>query len=108
MTPLENELGRALRTKDVSGYLGIDEKTVRQYYQELGGMRLGPRKFIFFERRLIDAIQEKTTVDCPSAERGTTTEQSVPDQEGSQGLGIRNEAKAGKREEREDRHDKLD
>jgi len=106
MTPLEKDLGKALRAKDVAEYLGCNEKTVRDHYQELGGMRLG-RHYRFFERRIIDAIQKRTEMDCPSAEEWATIEQSMPDQEGSQGLGSRIEAKAGKRVEREDRHDLL-
>ena len=107
MTPLEKELGKALRTKDVAEYLGCDVKTVREHYQELGGMRLGSH-YRFFERRIIDAIQKRTTMDCPGAKGRATTEQSIPNQEESQGLGSGNEAKAGKRVEREDRHGLLD
>ncbi|MDP2643826.1 MAG: hypothetical protein Q8P24_02695, partial [Desulfobacterales bacterium] len=104
---VEKDLGKALRPKEVADYLGVDDKTIIKYYKELGGMRLGSR-YIFFERRIIDAIQKRTTVDSPGAEGWTTAEQSVPDQEGGKGLGSRNEAKASKRVEREDRHDMLD
>ena len=73
MKLIDNTLGKALRTKDVAQYTGLDGKTVRKYYQELGGMRLG-RRYVFFERRLIDAIQKRTEMDSPSAERGEEKE----------------------------------
>jgi hypothetical protein len=107
MKILQQELGKALRAKDVADYLGIDDKTVIKYYEDLGGMRLGSR-YIFFERRFIDAIQERTTVDCSSAKRQAAFGQGVPDQEGSEGLGSRDEAQARQRVEREDRHCLLD
>ncbi len=62
MNHLEEELGKALRPKEVAKYLGLDEKTVRLYYQKLGGMRLG-RRYVFFERRIIDAVQEWTKME---------------------------------------------
>lgn len=103
MNHLEEELGRGLRPKEVAEYLGLDEKTVRRYYQELGGMRLG-RSILFFERRILDAIQKKTEVDCPSAEVRDETRQGLSDQEGGAGLGNEDEAKTRERLEKEDRH----
>ena len=67
MQVLENELGPRLSVEEVANYLGLDEKTVRQYYRELGGMRLG-RLFLFFERSVLNALQKRTEMDCPSAE----------------------------------------
>ena len=109
MTPLEKELGKVLRAKDVAKYFGIDEKMVREYYQEIGGMRLGPRKLFFFERRIIDAIQTRTETRCPSAERnGTQERESVLEEEGRCSVGSGNEAETSIRVEREDKHGLLD
>lgn len=103
MEKLEKDLGSALRPKEVAEYLGLDEKTVRLYYQELGGMRLG-RNYLFFERRMVDAIQKRTEVDCPSEEVRDETREGLSDQEGGFELGNQNEAKTRKRLEKEDRH----
>jgi len=93
---LEQELGKALRTKDVAQFTGLDEKTVRKYYQELGGMRLG-RRYVFFERRLIDAISNRTKMESPSAETWETERENVQHEEGSFGVGSRDEEKTHRR-----------
>ena len=98
---LEKDLGKAMRAKEVAQYLGLDEKTVRQYHRELGGMRLG-RRILFFERRIIDAIQNRTEVESPSAKEWKPTRESLPDQEGGAGVGSRDEAKTRRRVERGD------
>ena len=103
MSILEKNLGKALRTKEVAQYLGLDEKTVRQYYQDLGGIRLG-RRYLFFERSVENAIQKRTEVDSPSAEVWHETGEGLSDQEGGTGLGNEDEAETRKRLEREDRH----
>ena len=109
MTPLEKELGKAMLAKDVADYLGLDEKTVRKYYQDLGGMRLGPRNYIFYERRIIYAIQTRTEVRCPSAKREETSDrEGVFETERSQSMGSGNEAETCIRVEREDKHGLLD
>ena len=59
MNILEEELGRALRPHELAEFLGVDEKTVRQYYRELGGMRLG-RLYVFFEKEVVHAIQARS------------------------------------------------
>ena len=67
---LKNQLGQALNTKQVSEYLGLDPKTVRKYYRELGGIRLG-RHYRFFEKEICNAIQKQkwNKMDCPSEEQ---------------------------------------
>ena len=60
MELLEKELGQKLSVSQVADYLGLDEKFVRRQYIQLGGVRLGTRRYIFFERRLIDALHEQT------------------------------------------------
>jgi len=106
MEILECELGKALRAQEVADYLGTEIKSIRKYYRELGGIRIG-RQYRFFERRLSDAIQKRTEMGGPSEERRAEVGEGVRDQEGSQGLGNRNEAKARRRVEREDPHNIL-
>jgi hypothetical protein len=107
MQILENELGRRMSAEEVAKYLGLDEKTVRQYHRELGGMRLG-RLFLFFERSVLNALQKRTEMDCPSAEGREETGKDVSDEEGSGSLGNQDDAKTRKRLEREDRHGLLE
>ena len=103
MEILNNKLGQALNTKQVSEYLSLDPKTVRKYYRELGGIRLG-RHYRFFEKEICNAIQERTKMDCPSEEGRGTTEQSLSHEEGSNGLGSQDAAKTRERLVKEDRH----
>jgi hypothetical protein len=99
----DNELGKRMTAKEVAEKINVDVKTVRANYHELGGMRLG-RQYVFFERRLNNAIQERTEMDCPSSERGAQTGEGISEEEGSVDVGSQNEAKTRRRVEREDRH----
>ena len=82
MEVIQEDLGQVLSAEEVAEYLGLDVKTVRQYYRELGGMRLG-RKYLFFERRMINAIQERTEMDSPSEEGREEGQQGISNEEGS-------------------------
>jgi hypothetical protein len=90
MSVLEKELGKALTPKEVATYLGIDEATVRKYYLKLGGIRVGSR-YLFFERRIVDAVlQQKEDEMDFVREKGETEETGdIPHQEG--GSGVRGE-----------------
>jgi hypothetical protein len=103
MENLDNKLGRALNAKDLSAYLGLDPKTIRKYYRELGGIRLGSR-IVFFEKEFINAIQTRIKLDRPGAEERAETGESVPDEERGNGVGSRDAAKTRKRLDQEDRH----
>jgi hypothetical protein len=76
---LEQNLGKPLRSKDVAKYLGVDIKTVRKYYLDLGGIRLG-RHFVFFEKEIVNAISTRKEMDCPSEEGRPATGKGVFDQ----------------------------
>jgi len=93
---LKQELGKRLRTKEVAQYLGLNEKTVRLYYQKLGGMRVG-RRYMFFERRLIDAISERTKMGGPSAKKRKKEREAVQYKKESFSVGGRDEEKAHRR-----------
>ena len=97
-------LGKAMNVKEVSKYLNVDTKTVRKYFKRLGGVRLG-RKYVFFERRLIDAIQTPGEMDRTSEEERIPEREEIPDQEGRPCMGIQNEAKAGCKVGGADPHD---
>ena len=100
---LEKELGKKMGTKEVAQYLGLDEKTVRSYYRKLGGMRLG-RRYVFFEKEIINAIQKRTKMESPGAERRDTDRENIQHEKGGNCLGSQDEAKTRERLAREDRH----
>ena len=103
MKLLENDLGKALCAQDVAKYFGFDIKTVRKYYKDLGGIRLG-RHYRFFEKEIYDAIQKRKTMDSPSEEGREAGEQSVSNEERSHSVGNEDAAKIRQRLEREDCH----
>ena len=103
MKLIDDQLGRALRPKEISDYTGLDVKTVRKYYRELGGIRVGSR-ILFFEKEFINAIQTRIKLDRPGPEEWAETGESVPDEERSSAVGSGDAAKARKRLEKEDRH----
>lgn len=103
MKILEQHLGQALSAEEVAHYLGLDVKTVRKYHQHLGGIRLG-RRFVFFEKEIVNAIQKRTTMDCPSEEGREEAEQGFPDEEGGHRVGNEDAAKTRRRLEAEDCH----
>jgi hypothetical protein len=103
MDQIKNHLGQVLGAKQIADYTGLDVKTIRKYYRELGGIRLGSR-IVFFEKEFINAIQTRTTLDRPGAKEWAETGESVPDEERGSGVGSRDAAKTRKRLEREDRH----
>ena len=107
MKLLEQNLGRVLSVKQVSKYLNINEKTVREHYQELGGIRLG-RHFKFFERRIIDAVEKGQEIYSTGQEERPTEGKGISDAEGSKKVGSRDAKAVRRRVERQDKHGLLD
>ena len=103
---LKDELGRTLRAEDLALYLGLDEKTVRQYYLELGGIRLG-RRILFFEKEVINAIQKRSKMGSPSESKREEEGKNLPEQEGSSSLGKRKSVKSRGDMAGEDKHGVL-
>ena len=104
---MEEELGKRLKTKELAEFLGVNEKTIRQYYKKLGGIRLGSR-YIFFERSVIDAVQKRAEMESPSEEIWDEERENLHNQERSLGMGNRDKEKTIKRVERNDKHNLLD
>jgi len=96
MQQLQKQLGRPLKTKDVAIFLGVDVKTVRQYYQELGGIRLG-RHYLFFEKEVINAIQKKRQVGSSSTKKRQKEGEEISDKKRGHQLGKRNAEKSVQR-----------
>ena len=107
MSLLEKELGKVMSAQDVANYLGLDVKTVRKHYEQLGGIRLG-RSYRFFERSIIYAMEdEKWPIQGPSEGKRKQERKNIQDEKGGSELGEHDEAKARKRLERDDRHNLL-
>jgi hypothetical protein len=49
MDKIRSDLGQALTATDIAEYTGLDVKTIRKYYRDLGGIRVGSR-VLFFEK----------------------------------------------------------
>ena len=101
---LEEKLGRVMGTKEVAEYLNLDERTVRLHHHLFGGTQVG-RKFLFFERTIIDAIQARSGL-CGSGEEGREEDrEEVQDQKRGDRMGSPDAGKARKRlEAAGDRH----
>jgi hypothetical protein len=94
---LDKHLGQALNVRDVAEYLKLDCRTVRKYYQQLGGVRFG-KAYRFFERRMNDAIQTKEREMAGAGQVTREDRQKITtNQTGSNQLGSRatKKAKAG-------------
>jgi DNA-binding transcriptional regulator YhcF (GntR family) len=104
---MEEELGKKLTVQELATFLGVNEKTVRKHSQELGGIRLG-RKFIFFERKVIDALSnEKWEMESPSEKEWKTEREDIQNKERGTGMGKQN-ADIRRRVGRPDPHNLLD
>ena len=51
-------LGRPLTVQEAARALGVDEATATRYFSTLGGVRIGKRRIVFFERKVLDAIEK--------------------------------------------------
>ena len=54
---MEEKLGKRITPEELAMFLGVNVKTVRQYYRELGGIRLGSR-YIFLKKELFMPYQK--------------------------------------------------
>jgi hypothetical protein len=103
---LSHELGRRVSTKEVADYLGLDEDTVRKYYEDIGGIRpMGPKsRILFFEKNIVSALrreayafehkEERTnSLERQSPEGRTNQTETFQDAKGGTGLGSRRKKK---------------
>lgn len=96
-------LGNCLTTKEISEKLKVDQKTVRKYYLELGGIRIG-RHFRFFEKEVLNAIQTWNEVYRTVEEERSEKGKGFQGQKGGAGLGGGDAAEVRRRLERSDKH----
>ena len=107
MKDLENSLGKALTAKELAEYLGVSEKTVRDNYQQLGGVRIG-RHYRFFERRILNALEKRQQIYSTNQEERSAQREGISHPERSKNMGIGNAENARRGMERHDRHGLLD
>jgi hypothetical protein len=100
---MDDQLGRVLRSADMADYLGLDEKTVRLYYLELGGIRLG-RRILFFEKEVINAIQKRSKMGGSSASMREAEGKNLPEQKRCGSVGKRESVKSRGDMAGEDKH----
>lgn len=88
------QLGKRLSVSEVSKILGVDPRTVRKYYSVLGGIKLGDRRIIFFEKEFISAIQrqtkQETTLDRSNQKGRKEKTESFPHKEKGSFVGTLN------------------
>ena len=106
MTLIEKELGRTLSTKELSEILGADAKTIRKYYQELGGIRIGSH-YKFFEKEVINAIQTRNKLYWTSKEEWESDRESIQEKRGCEELGSQDAIAVRRRMAQKDKHGLL-
>ena len=89
MEIIKQELGKRLTVQDVASILGVDARFVRQHYKDLGGIRLGNRVYIFFEKEVINAIQRQN-------EHQDTVDRTNQDQRKESQTPMRNKERSGR------------
>ena len=86
-----NRIQKPLTPQELAERLNLDVRTIRKYYSELGGVRLGPRKILFFEEEVIHAIQaqrkKQKTMAGASQDQQQIRAEILCDQKGSRRLG---------------------
>ncbi|MFO7667920.1 MAG: hypothetical protein R6V76_15010, partial [Desulfobacterales bacterium] len=68
-----------------------------------GGIRLG-RRILFFEKEVINAVQEKSKMGSPSEDERKEEGKDLPEQEGGNNLGKRKPVKSRGDMAGEDKH----
>ena len=107
MKDLEKSLGKALTTKELAEYLGVNEKTIRENYRQFGGVKIG-RHYRFFTKEVTNALEKREEICGASQEEWETERESISDPERSKKMGIGNAQDVGRGMERDDRHGLLD
>lgn len=86
MSILHEKLGKAMTVEEVAEYLSLDHKTVRKYFRELGGVRVG-RAYRFFEMEVIHALQTRKGLDGSNPAQREKAQKDFSHQIGSNRLG---------------------
>lgn len=68
-----NEVGKCLKVKEVCEIFNMDARTVKKYYRELGGVKLGHRVYRFPEKgiqRVLEGGIEPADVEQTKPQNG--------------------------------------
>lgn len=92
---MTTDLGKVYTAGQVAEYMNLDVNTVRRYYKQLGGIRVGAA-YRFFERTLTDAIlrQAETEVCRTNKKEWKIRSEILSDPEGSVQVGDRSGGKS--------------
>ncbi|MEI6125242.1 MAG: helix-turn-helix domain-containing protein [Pseudomonadota bacterium] len=96
MNSLKEKFGNVYTPREMAEYLGVDEGTVKKYYADLGGMRLG-RRTLFFEKRLermlfnADIPEKEKGVACLREKERDKDTEALSDQADSESMGSKPE-----------------
>ena len=99
---LQEHFGKALTPMELAQYLGLNYRTILNFHKELGGQRIGKR-IVFFERRVIDALEAQRRRVAGAASSGVAEGSGkIPRPKSSPRMGVRSEKKTLRA--KDDRH----
>jgi len=106
MNELKKNLGKVVSVRELTQVLGLNEKTIRSHYDELGGIKIG-RRYKFYENEVLHAIQARKEDIRTSKKERSEERESVSDSERSESVGSRDEKAIRRKVERDDKHGLL-
>jgi len=91
-------LGKPLSARDLAPLLGLSYQTVIAKYEEYGGIRISPKRIIFYEKDVANALASKRrSLDRPGETGGAEDTKDIPVEVRGDSVGIGPEKKAGRR-----------
>lgn len=91
MSLLEDSLGKILTVKELSNIFGVDDRILRKHYKRFGGVKISPRKIVFFEKEVVNAIQTQRRLSRTNQvvrwNQKSKINQVLQNKEGSDSLG---------------------
>ena len=103
MNDLEKSLGKALTVKQLAEFLGINQKTLRENYRQFGGIKVG-RHYRFFTKEVAHALEKRQEIYSADQEERSAEREGLPDTEGSESVGSKDEKNVRRKVERQDKH----
>jgi hypothetical protein len=71
MQHLQEQFGRPMSAAVLARYLGVDAHTVRKHHQKWGGVFVGEKRIVFFEKIVARKILEASSLkpDCQAVNK---------------------------------------
>ena len=105
---LEKSLGEAITVKELSEYLGINQKTLRENYRQFGGVKIG-RHYRFFTQEVAKyALEKRQENNWPIQKRQIEEREGLQNNERSKELGSPDAESVIRRTKQKDSHSLLD